>query len=127
MEKGVEPELVSERIAELRGDKEALEEALAEIGAEREEAEDEELAEQLKRVPDLSKALAEASPEVQPRSSRLSTCRSLMTRLVGGSRSRPPCQRRWQMPSRTRKPSRRRAQRRRTRPSTFFLCPAEVI
>ena len=65
LEKGVEPELVSERIAELRGEKEALEEALAEVGAEREEMEDEELAKQLARVPDLSKALAEATPEVQ--------------------------------------------------------------
>ena len=65
LEKGIEPELVSERIAELRGDKEALEEALAEVGAEREETEDDELATQLARVPDLSKALAEAPPEVQ--------------------------------------------------------------
>jgi site-specific DNA recombinase len=65
LEKGVEPELVSERIAELRGEKEALEEALAEVGAEREETEGEELARQLARVPDLSQALAEASPEVQ--------------------------------------------------------------
>lgn len=35
LEKGSEPELVSERIAELRGEKEALEDALAGIGAER--------------------------------------------------------------------------------------------
>ena len=34
LEKGIEPELVSERISELRGEKEALEEALSEIGAE---------------------------------------------------------------------------------------------
>ncbi len=65
LEKGVEPELVSERIAELCGDKEAIEEALAEVGAERENMEDEELVKQLARVPDLSKALAEATPEVQ--------------------------------------------------------------
>ena len=62
LEKGIEPELVSERIAELRTDKEALTDALAEIGAEREEVEDEKLAEQLARVPDLSKSLAEATP-----------------------------------------------------------------
>jgi excinuclease UvrABC helicase subunit UvrB len=43
LEKGIEPELVSERIAELRSEKEALEEALAMVGAEREEAETEEL------------------------------------------------------------------------------------
>ena len=65
LEKGVEPELVYARIAELRGDKEALEEALAEVGAEREEMEDDELVKQLARVPDLSQALAEATPEVQ--------------------------------------------------------------
>jgi hypothetical protein len=65
LEEGVEPKLVSERIAELRGDKEALQAALAEIGSEREEAEDNELAKQLARVPDLSKSLAEASPEIQ--------------------------------------------------------------
>ena len=51
LEKGIEPEFVSERIAELRGDREALEATLAEIGNEREEAEDEELAEQLKKLP----------------------------------------------------------------------------
>ncbi len=65
LENGIEPELVSERIAELRADKEALEETLAEVGAEREEAEDEELATQLEKLPDLSKALVEAPPEVQ--------------------------------------------------------------
>ena len=65
LENGIEPELVSERIAELRADKEALEETLAEVGAEREEAEDDELAKQLEKLPDLSKALAEAPPEVQ--------------------------------------------------------------
>ena len=65
LEKGVEPELVSERITELRADREALTEALGEIGAEREEVEVEELAAQLARVPDLSKALAEADPQAQ--------------------------------------------------------------
>ena len=65
LEKGIEPELVSERIAELRGDKEALEDALTEVGAEREEAEADELAKQLARMPDLTERLREASPEVQ--------------------------------------------------------------
>jgi hypothetical protein len=65
LEKGFEPELVGERISELRGEKEALEGALGEIGAEREEAEAEELSEQLARVPDLTKALREAHPHVQ--------------------------------------------------------------
>jgi hypothetical protein len=56
---------VSERISELRGEKVALEEALSEIGAEREEAEVDELSKQLTRVPDLAKALREAPPELQ--------------------------------------------------------------
>ena len=60
LEKGIEPELVSERIGELRGEKEALEEALAGIGADRQEAEDEELTQQLARIPDLTEALREA-------------------------------------------------------------------
>jgi hypothetical protein len=34
LEKGIEPELVSERIAELRGERQALQDALAEIGTE---------------------------------------------------------------------------------------------
>ena len=61
----MEPELVSERIAELRGEKEALEEALAGIGAARQEAEDEELAEHLARIPDLGQALREAPPAIK--------------------------------------------------------------
>jgi DNA invertase Pin-like site-specific DNA recombinase len=65
LEEGVEPELVTERINELRGEKEALAEALGEVGLEREEAEDEEFARQLSRVPDLYDSLAEASPAVQ--------------------------------------------------------------
>lgn len=55
LEEGGEPELVTERISELRGEKDALAEALAEVGPEREETEDEELARQLARVPDLTK------------------------------------------------------------------------
>jgi site-specific DNA recombinase len=65
LEKGIEPELVSDRIAELRGEKEALEEALAGIGAERQEAEEEELAAHLARIPDLGQALREAAPEIK--------------------------------------------------------------
>jgi hypothetical protein len=41
------------------------EEALRELGAEREEAEADELSAQLARMPDLTKALREAPPEVQ--------------------------------------------------------------
>jgi len=65
LERGIEPELVSERIGELRGEKEALENALAGIGADRQEAEDEELTEQLARLPDLSKALRDAPPSIK--------------------------------------------------------------
>jgi hypothetical protein len=61
LEEGVEPELVSERIGELRADKEAL----AEVGPEREESDDDEPGRQLARVPDLTKSLARATPEVQ--------------------------------------------------------------
>ena len=62
---GDRAELVSERIGELRGEKEALEEALAGIGAEPQEAEDEELAAQLARLPDLGEALREAPPAIK--------------------------------------------------------------
>ena len=65
LEKGIEPELVSERIGELREEKQALEEALAGIGAERLEAEEEELAAQLARLPDLGQALREALAAVK--------------------------------------------------------------
>jgi hypothetical protein len=41
--------------------------SLNEPGAAREEAEDEELAEQLERLPDLSRALRDAPPEIQRR------------------------------------------------------------
>ena len=59
--------MVTERIAELRAEKRTLEEALAEIGEEREEAEAEELTKQLERVPDLTEALRAAPPEAQRR------------------------------------------------------------
>ena len=65
LERGIEPELVSERIGELRNEKEALEEALAGIGAERQEAEDEELIAQLERIPDLTEALRTASVQIK--------------------------------------------------------------
>ena len=65
LERGIEPELVSERIAELRGEKEALADALQGLGAERQEAEQEELTQQLERIPDLTQALREASPAVK--------------------------------------------------------------
>ena len=57
--------MVSERICELRGEKEALEEVLAGIGADPQEAEDEELTAQLARLPDLGEALREAPPAIK--------------------------------------------------------------
>ncbi|MFN8113174.1 MAG: recombinase family protein [Solirubrobacterales bacterium] len=65
LEEGIEPKLVSERIGELREQKEALEDALAGIGGEDGEAEDEELLSQLDRLPDLTEALRTASPQVK--------------------------------------------------------------
>jgi hypothetical protein len=46
-------------------DKTALEQALEELGAARQQVEDEELTERLARLPDLGQALRDASPEVQ--------------------------------------------------------------
>ena len=65
LEEGIEPDLVSERIGELRAQKEALEDALADLGAERGEAEDEELSRRLETVPDLSESLRTASTQIK--------------------------------------------------------------
>jgi hypothetical protein len=65
LEDGIEPDLVAARISELRGDKSALEEALAGMDSNAEEAEADDLTERLGRLPDLTKALKEAPPEVQ--------------------------------------------------------------
>jgi predicted nuclease with TOPRIM domain len=65
LERGIEPELVSERIAELRGEKSALEDALSELGAEHMEDENEELETQLDRLPDLNTALRDAPTEIK--------------------------------------------------------------
>lgn len=50
---------------ELRGEKEALEAALADLGGEQQDAEQEELAEQLERIPELTEALREAPVAVK--------------------------------------------------------------
>ncbi len=65
LEDGVEPDLVSERIGELREQKEALEDALADLGVEQGEAEDEELERRLAAIPDLSESLQTASPQIK--------------------------------------------------------------
>ena len=63
-EKGIDPSW-SRTHRELRGEKEALEEVLAGIGADPQEAEDEELTAQLARLPDLGEALREAPPAIK--------------------------------------------------------------
>jgi site-specific DNA recombinase len=65
LEEGIEPDLVAARIAELRGDKSQLEEALGEMGEGSEELEADSLTAQLERLPDLSKSLRDAPPNVQ--------------------------------------------------------------
>ena len=65
IEEGVEPEVVSERIAELKETKETLQAALAELGAERQEEENAELLERLESLPDLTESLRTAPPEVR--------------------------------------------------------------
>ena len=65
LEGGVEPEVVTERITELKADRAAAEGALQEIGPEEEQAEDEDLAERLKHLPDLSKQLRKAPRAVK--------------------------------------------------------------
>ena len=109
LEKGIEPELVTERISELREGKKALEQALTELGAEREEAEAEELSAQLARVPDLTKALREAAPEVQRQVFQAFELEILYDKAGRTIEISPPSRRRWRMLSRSRKPSRRRA------------------
>ena len=65
LEDGMDAELVSARIAELRTDKETFAAALAEIGEEQVEQEDDYLSEQLARIPDLTETLRAAPPEVK--------------------------------------------------------------
>ncbi len=85
LERGIEPDLVSERIAELRGEKRALEDGRAELGAGAQEREDEELSAQLARIPDLAEALRRG-----PRGSQASGIRVIRPadRLRQGSAAR---------------------------------------
>jgi site-specific DNA recombinase len=64
IEKGIEPELVAERIAELRADKEQAEAALRELAPEV-PASHADLSAALEQLPDLSEQLRDATPEVQ--------------------------------------------------------------
>ncbi len=65
LEDGVAPEVVTARITELREDRHAAEAALAELDPSDIEAEDEHLHERLAQIPDLSKALRDAPPEIK--------------------------------------------------------------
>jgi site-specific DNA recombinase len=65
LEEGIEPELVKERIAELRSEKQAAEAALAALPAEQVQTEDAYLAKRLALLPDLSEQLRAASPETK--------------------------------------------------------------
>ncbi len=60
LEQGIEPELVGERIAELRVEKEQAEAALKELAPETAEPDGDELAAALERIPDLTTTLREA-------------------------------------------------------------------
>jgi len=65
LEDGIEPEIVSARIAELKADKEAATAALAEIDQPQLDDEDDLLAERLARIPDLTESLRNAPREVK--------------------------------------------------------------
>ncbi len=65
LEQGIEPELVGERIAELRSDKEQAEAALKQLAPVTAEPDGEELAATLKRIPDLTTALRDAPPALK--------------------------------------------------------------
>ncbi len=108
LEQGIEPELVGERIAELRAEKERAETALRDLLPETDEADAEELSAMLTRLPDLAEALAEAHSRSSAKSSRRSAWKSGSTRSNGGSRSRRQCRRPSPRPSRMRRTSLRR-------------------
>jgi hypothetical protein len=58
LEDGIEPELVTARITELRADKQAAEDALAELDPQETETEDAFLQKRLGRIPDLAQFTA---------------------------------------------------------------------
>ena len=65
IEAGVDAESVTARIAELKADKATYEAALAEIPVEQEDAEADQLAQRLARIPDLGQQLRDAPRETQ--------------------------------------------------------------
>ncbi len=65
LEDGIEPDIVTARIAELRDHKHAAQDALTELDPTDIEAEDEHLHQRLQQIPDLSQALHDAPPEIK--------------------------------------------------------------
>jgi site-specific DNA recombinase len=65
LEDGIEPEIVTARIAELRADKDAAHAALAGMDIQEIEGEEEDLSERLKRIPDLAEQLHDAPPALK--------------------------------------------------------------
>ena len=65
LEDGIEPQIVTARIAELKADKEAATAALAEIDQPQLEDEDDYLADRLARLPDLAAQLRDAPRDVK--------------------------------------------------------------
>jgi hypothetical protein len=65
LEDGIEPDLVSQRIAELRGDHQALSAALVQIAPSDDDDLDDALATRLERIPDLTLAFRNAPYEVK--------------------------------------------------------------
>lgn len=108
LEDGVEPEIVTARIVELRADIAAAEADLAIIGPQEAEIELEDLEARLARLPDLSRHLRRANPETKRQTSRRSACGSTTTRPSAPSTCPPTSPKRLPTPSRTRKASRKR-------------------
>ena len=109
LEQGIEPELVGERIAQLRLEKEQAEAALRDVAPDTAEPDADELIAALSRVPDLSQAVRDAPMELKRQVFEAFCLRSATTRWSGASRSRRRSPRPWRRPSRTRKTSRRRS------------------
>ena len=65
LEDGIAPDVVTARITELKADRQAAEQTLAELDPQEAEAEDAFLHERLARIPNVAQPLREASPEVK--------------------------------------------------------------
>ncbi len=65
LEDGIEPEIVTARITELRADRQAAQDALDELTPAEIEAEDDYLTQRLARIPDLARSPHDATPEIK--------------------------------------------------------------